>query len=281
MNADKGRYVNPLTDFGFKKLFGTEPNKVLLIDFLNQLLPDRKIKDLTYSSAEKQGLTQFDRKAIFDLHCIGDDGERFLVEMQKAKQNYFKDRSVFYASFLVQERGKTNDWDFRLAMVYSVGVLDFIFDDHRKEEELLHIVELKNQRCEVFYDKLKFIYVELPKFEKTEDQLTTQFDKWMYVFRHLSELRERPKALQDRIFKKLFEAAEIAKFSPRERVAYEESLKYYRDLKNVVDTARVEGNQEGKEEKALQVAKKMKQAGEPTDKIVRYTGLSKEEIERL
>ena len=281
MNADKGRYVNPLTDFGFKKLFGTEPNKVLLIDFLNQILPDRKIKDLTYSSGEKQGLTQFDRKAIFDLHCIGDDGERFLVEMQKAKQNYFKDRSVFYASFLVQERGKTNDWDFRLAMVYSVGVLDFIFDDHRKEEELLHIVELKNQRCEVFYDKLKFIYVELPKFEKTEDQLTTQFDKWMYVFRHLSELRERPKALQDRIFKKLFEAAEIAKFSPRERVAYEESLKYYRDLKNVVDTARVEGNQEGKEEKALQVAKKMKEAGEPADKIVRYTGLSKEEIERL
>ncbi|MGB1283101.1 MAG: PD-(D/E)XK nuclease family transposase, partial [Polaribacter sp.] len=99
MTQQKERYINPLTDFGFKKLFGTEPNKLLLIDFLNQILPDRQIKDLSYSSQEKQGLTELDRKAIFDLYCIGDNGERFIVEMQKAKQNYFKDRSVFYASF--------------------------------------------------------------------------------------------------------------------------------------------------------------------------------------
>ena len=91
----KERYINPLTDFGFKKLFGTVPNKVLLIDFLNQILPDRKIKDLTYSSGEKQGLTQLDRKAIFDLYCIGDKGEKFIVEMQKAKQNYFSPSYLF------------------------------------------------------------------------------------------------------------------------------------------------------------------------------------------
>jgi len=108
MSQQKEKYINPLTDFGFKKLFGTEPNKDLLIDFLNQILPDRKIKDLTYSSGEKQGLTELDRKAIFDLYCIGDKGERFIVEMQKAKQNYFKDRSVFYASFPIQEQGKKN-----------------------------------------------------------------------------------------------------------------------------------------------------------------------------
>ena len=227
------KYINPLTDFGFKKLFGTEPNKILLIDFLNQILPDKKIKDLTYSSGEKQGLTELDRKAIFDLYCIGDDGERFIVEMQKAKQNFFKDRSVFYASFPIQEQGKKNNWNYKLAPVYSVGILDFIFDDHKNEKELLHVVELKNQRCEVFYDKLKFIYIELPKFKKEESELKTHFDKWMYVFTHLSELQNRPKKLQDRVFKKLFEAAEIAKFSPKEREAYEKSLKYYRDIKNV------------------------------------------------
>ena len=110
MNEIKDRYINPLTDFGFKKLFGTEPNKALLIDLLNQILPDRKIKDLTYSSREKQGLTEVDRKAIFDLYCIGDNGERFIVEMQKAKQNYFKDRSVFYASFPIMEQGKRKHW---------------------------------------------------------------------------------------------------------------------------------------------------------------------------
>jgi len=271
------RYINPLTDFGFKKLFGTEPNKLLLIDFLNQILPDRKIKDLSYSSNEKLGLTEIDRKAIFDLYCIGDQGERFIVEMQKAKQNYFKDRSVFYASFPIQEQGKKNTWDYQLDPVYSVGILDFIFDDHKNEKEMLHVVELKNQRGEVFYDKLKFVYLELPKFKKKEEELETHFDKWMYIFTHLSHLQNRPKKLQERVFAKLFEAAEIAKFSPLEREAYEESLKYYRDLKNVVDTAK----EEGREEINLEIARKMKEEGESIEKIMRYTNLTKEEILKL
>ena len=277
----KERYINPLTDFGFKKLFGTEPNKVLLIDFLNQILPDRRIKDLTYSSGEKQGLTQLDRKAIFDLYCIGDKGEKFIVEMQKAKQNYFKDRSVFYASFPIQEQGKKNKWDYKLDPIYSIGILDFIFDDHKNEKELLHVVELKNQRCEVFYDKLKFVYLELPKFKKKEEELNTHFDKWMYVFTHLSQLQNRPEKLQDRVFTKLFEAAEIAKFTPKEREAYEESLKYYRDIKNVVDTSREEGREEGREERNLEIVKQMKEEGFTNDQISKVTGLRNDEIERL
>ncbi len=281
MNTLKDRYINPLTDFGFKKLFGTEPNKELLIDFLNQILPDRKVEDLTYSSGEKQGLTALDRKAIFDLYCIGDKGERFIVEMQKAKQNYFKDRSIFYASFPIQEQGNRNEWNYKLTPVYSVGILDFVFDDHKNEQELLHIVELKDQRCEVFYDKLKFIYIELPKFSKTAEGLETHFDKWMYIFTHLSNLQDRPKQLQEKIFRKLFEAAEIAKFNPKERVDYEESLKYYRDIKNVVDTSRAEGFSEGIEQGIEQTAKKMKAEGLDIQQIKRITGLTEEEIEKL
>ncbi|MEM1328894.1 MAG: Rpn family recombination-promoting nuclease/putative transposase [Bacteroidota bacterium] len=195
MKDRKDRYINPLTDFGFKKLFGTEPNKMILIDFLNEILPDRKIKDLTYSSGEKQGLTEVDRKAIFDLYCIGDNDERFIVEMQKAKQNYFKDRSVFYASFPIQEQGKRNKWDYKLAPVYSVGILDFTFNDDEGEDEekIMHLVELKDQDCKPFYEKLKFVYIELPKFDKEESELETHFDKWLYVFTHLSELQDRPK----------------------------------------------------------------------------------------
>lgn len=277
MGKQKERYINPLTDFGFKKLFGTESTKMLLIDFLNQILPDRKIKDFSYSSNEKQGKTEIDRKAIFDLYCIGDNGERFIVEMQKAKQNFFKDRSVYYASFPIQEQAKKSEWDYKLDPVYSIGILDFIFDDHKQEKELLHIVELKNQRCEVFYNKLKFIYLELPKFKKKEEDLKTHFDKWVYVLTHLSKLQDRPKKLQERVFAKLFEEAEIAKFTPEEREAYEDSLKYYRDIKNVVDTSR----EEGKEEERNEIAKEMKNNGEPIEKIMKYTNLSKEEIENL
>jgi predicted transposase/invertase (TIGR01784 family) len=277
-----GKYINPLTDFGFKKLFGTEPNKDLLIDFLNQILPERhQIKDLNYSRNEQLGQAELDRKAIFDLYCIGQSGERFIVEVQKAKQNYFKDRSIYYSSFPIQEQAKKGDWDFKQDPVYTVGILDFIFDDHKNEDELLHLIELKNQRCEVFYDKLKFIYIELPKFKKTQEELEDHFEKWLYVFRHLSELQDRPQQLQDRIFQKLFDTAEIAKFTAEERVAYEESLKYYRDIKNVVDTSREEGIEEGKEERTLEIARELKKNGIPIDMIAKSTGLSKKEIEEL
>lgn len=282
MSTLKDKYINPLTDFGFKKLFGTEPNKILLIDFLNQILPERhRIKDLSYSRNEHLGLNELDRKAIFDLYCVGESGERFIVEMQKAKQNFFKDRSVYYASFPIQEQAGKGEWDYRLEPVYSVGILDFVFDDHKTDQELLHTVELKNQRCEIFYDKLKFIYIELPKFKKQEDELETQFDKWLYVFRHLSNLQDRPLKLQDRIFQKLFEAAEIAKFSPEERDAYEDSLKYYRDLKNVVDTSREEGILEGIEKRNVEIAQKMKKKGRSNSEISELTGLNDDEISEL
>jgi len=197
--------------------------------------------------------------------------------MQKAKQNYFKDRSVFYASFPIQEQAKKNEWDYQLTSVYSVGILDFIFDDHKKDQELYHLVELKNQRCEVFYNKLKFIYIELPKFTKTEDELKTRFDKWLYVFRHLSKLQDRPQALQEKIFNRLFDAAEIAKFTPAERDAYESSLKYYRDLKNVIDTS----YEEGLKNKSIEIAQQMKLEGFSVAQISKLTGLSIEEINLL
>ncbi len=282
MSNSVTRYINPLTDFGFKKLFGTEPNKELLIDFLNQILPERhKIKDLNYSRNEHLGSNDLDRKAIFDLYCIGESGERFIVEIQKAKQNYFKDRSIYYSSFPIQEQAQKGDWDYQLEPVYTVGILDFIFDEDKESDEIIHFVELKNQRNEVFYDKLKFIYIELPKFKKQEAELETHFDKWLYVFRHLADLQNRPQKLQDKVFEKLFESAEIAKFSKEEREAYEESLKYYRDIKNVVDTSKQEGIIEGKIEEKIEIARIMKKEGESIEKIMKYTNLTRAEIEKL
>ncbi|NEP12554.1 MAG: Rpn family recombination-promoting nuclease/putative transposase [Symploca sp. SIO2C1] len=301
-NQSEEKYINILTDFGFKKLLGTEPNKYLLRDFLNLILPEQhQIKDLTYKKTENLGNTPLDRKAIFDIYCESETGEKFIVEVQKAKQNYFKDRSIYYATFPIQEQAKKGDWNFKLSSVYTVGILDFIFEDHKKDENLLHYVELKNQDCKVFYDKLKFIYLELPKFEKTEEELESHLDKWLFVLTHLSELSSRPVALEEKIFDKLFAAAEIARFSPEERQAYETSLKYYRDIKNVVDTSleeglkkgmeeglkkglqkgREEGIQKGREETLKEVVRSMKLAGFANSDIAKYTGLSESEVEQL
>jgi len=229
-----GKYLNPLTDFGFKKLFGSELNKDLLIDFLNQVLPSEyQIEILTYAQNEHLGQTEIDRKAIFDLYCVGKSGEKFIVELQKAKQNYFKDRSVFYSTFPIQEQAKSGDWNFKLTPVYTIAILDFIFEESKNDTQLLHQIELKDQN--------------------------------------------RPVALQEKIFNKLFETAEIAKFSADERHVYESSLKYYRDIKNVVDTSK----EEGIKEKALEIAINLIDLKMDDGTIAKATGLSIFNIQEL
>ncbi|NEQ69484.1 MAG: Rpn family recombination-promoting nuclease/putative transposase [Symploca sp. SIO2D2] len=299
---NQDRYINLLTDFGFKRLFGTEPNKELLIDFLNVMLPPQHtVQDVSYRNNENLGNTPLDRKAIFDIYCESKTGEKFIVELQKAKQNYFKDRSVYYATFPIQEQALKGEWNYKLSSVYTIGILDFIFEDHEEEPELFHIVELKNQKCKVFYDKLKFIYVELPKFTKTVEELESHFEKWLFLLKHLSELEAPPEALQEVVFERLFEISEIANFSPVEQEAYENSLKYYRDLQNVVATSREEGveegiargieqgrqegieqgRQEGIQENTIAIARSCKQQGLDIETIMSITQLSREDIEAL
>lgn len=270
------KYINPLTDFGFKKLFGEEVNKELLVDFLNELLPEQhKIKELTYLKNEHLPISEQDRKAIFDLYCENEKGEKFIVEIQKAKQNYFKDRSVYYASFPIQQQAiKGSNWDFKLAAVYTIGILDFIFEEDKDDTDFIHYVKLKNQRNKVFYEKLTFIYIELPKFSKTADQLSSKIEKWLYLLRYLAKLQDRPFALQEKIFTKLFAAAEIAKYSKSERDQYETSLKYYRDMNNVVGTAFEDGEKKGK----IETARNLKRMGLSFKQISDATGFSEEEI---
>ena len=278
----RDRYINPLTDFGFKRIFGTEVNKALLIDFLNVVLPaQHRVKDLTYRNTENLGNTPIDRKAIFDLYCESASGEKFIVEMQKAKHNYFKDRSVYYATFPIQEQAKKGDWNYKLTAIYTIGILDFVFSDHRNESTLFHVVELKDQDCRVFYDKLKFIYIELPKFTKTIDELETHFDQWLYLLRHLPDLEDPPLELQNSPFNQLFSVAEVANLSQSEREAYENSLKYYRDMVGVVDTAREEGREEGRRDEKLTIAQALKQSGSSLDFIAQITGLSLEDLQTL
>ena len=174
------KYINPFTDYGFKKLFGEELNKDLLLDFLNELLKDEQgeILNLTYLKTEQLGTTEIDRKAIFDLYCENEKGEKFIVELQKTKQNFFKDRSVYYSTFPIRDQAKRADWNYELKAVYTIGILDFIFDADKDEpNKFRYDVKLIDKDTQkVFYDKLTFIYLEMPKFNKSEDELETRFD---------------------------------------------------------------------------------------------------------
>ena len=217
MRRIEDKYICPFTDFGFKKIFGIEPNKDLLIDFLNELLrkDEGRIINLTYLSTEQLGRACDDRKAIFDIYCENDKGEKFIVELQKARQNFFKDRSIYYSTFPIQSQAKKGEWNFELKAVYTVGILDFVFAENKHDKEVFHHeVQLFNKTTQkVFYDKLTYIYLEMPKFTKTEEELETHFDNWLYILRNLSDLTKRPKKLQEKIFNSLFEQAEIANYT--------------------------------------------------------------------
>jgi len=294
ISEKEGRYINPYTDFGFKKLFGTEMNKDLLVSFLNSLFnnPENEIEDVQYLNSEKLGDGYNDRHSILDVYCATRDGSRFIVEMQKAEQAYFKDRSLYYSTFAIREQApKGQKWNYHLDNVYTVGVLNFEFkDDEYPADKFRHEVKLKDvEDNHVFYDKLTFVYLEMPKFNKSEDELETMFDKWMFVLRNLSRLLDRPKSLQDRVFDKLFRQAEIARYSDVERRQYEASLKEYWDYTSTMDTAYGKGKQEGMEEgmeKGMkegktEIAHKMKADGLTPEIISKYTGLTIEEIENL
>ena len=302
------RYLNPLTDFGFKRLFGTEMNKELLISFLNALFHDKDIRDVSYLNSEQLGDSEDDRRSVFDVYCEDAQGDKFVVEMQNVYQEFFKDRSVYYATIPIRDQGRKGDWDFELKAVYTVGVLNFCLTDD--PEHYVHEVKLVDLGTkEVFYDKLTFAYIEIPKFNKDEEHLDTMWDKWMFVLRNLSHLMDRPPALQERVFTRLFEQAEIAKLSKTELRNYTYGMDTLRDYKNGLATAKKQGialgrqegihlgRQEGialgtekgialgKEEgialTSRKIALSLKEMGMSVPDIIKATGLSAEEIKKL
>ena len=286
MTDFKEKYINPFTDYGFKRLFGEEPNKDLLLDFLNELLKEEQgnIVDLTYLKNENLANTELNRKAIFDLYCTNEKGEKFIVELQKTKQKFFKDRTLYYSTFPIQEQAKTGSgWDFELKKVYTIAILDFVFDEDKNEpNKFRYDIQLTDiDTRKVFYDKLTFIYLEMPKFNKKVNELKTRFEKWLFVLKNLHKLDRVPRELKEQVFLKLFKTAEIAKFNKEEFQHYEDSLKYYRDIKNSLDTAREEGEKRGKIEGKVEVVKTMLKKGMDIQLIIEITGLSKKEIEQL
>lgn len=281
MRHTEERNISLLTDFGFKRIFGTKPNKDLLIDFLNSLFNgEQVVKDVTFLNSEHVGDVHTDRKAIFDVYCENEHGEKFIVEMQNAYQTYFKDRSLYYATFPIREQAQKGEgWNYKLKHVYVVALLNYDMSDPAFSDNTINhdIGLLDKQTHRVFNDKLTFKYVEISKFNKRIEELKTNYDKWLFVLQNLSRLDRQPEYLQTAVFNRLFAEAEIAKFTRAELREYEDSLKAYRDIKNSLDSAK----QEGKKDKAIEIAKNLLEMGMSIDNIMKATGLSQEEIAKL
>ena len=220
MKQVEERYISLLTDFGFKRIFGTAMNKDLLICFLNSLFNGRQVvKDVSYLNPEH----------------VGD--------------------------------------------VYTVALLNFnMNEDAFDKEKIRHHVQLCDTAThKIFYDKLEFIYVEIAKFNKSLDELETLYDKWLYALKNLYKLTQRPKELCDKVFDRLFEEAEIAKFTPQEIREYEASKMAYRDIKNSIDTAK----REGRIEANIETAQRLLAMGLPTEQVAKATQLPLDMVQNL
>jgi len=235
------RYIEPTTDFGFKKLFGEEGSKNVLKSFLFHILElESPIIDISFLTQEQLPDSQYERIGIYDIYCIDEKDNRFIVEMQKVKQIYFKDRALYYSTFPISQQAEKGGWNYRLNPVYCIGVLDFTFAEDKR---YLRRIQLSDgETHEIFYDKLTFVFIELPKFDKELIELKNDADKWIYFLRHLSELNEIPSEFSDNTeMDEAFHIAEIAAMTGDERYQYEDSLKRLRDEYSVLQTVRVEG----------------------------------------
>jgi predicted transposase/invertase (TIGR01784 family) len=255
---------------------------------------------LTYLKNEYLGKHPQDRKTVFDIYCETESQDTFIVEMQKAKQMYFKDRTLYYITYPIQTQAKKDvrnskdktknyAWDYQLKRVYSVAVMDFAFSDSLPEKVKHDIMLMDVQDHTVFYDKLRLIYLEMPHFTKKVVDLETQEDKWLFVLKNLSRLEEIPDKLKDKIFAKLFDTADMTNYTPNLLSQYQDSLKDYRDLKNSMDTYKLEGKAEGKAEGKLEgkleekrdIALNLLRGGFSDESVHQFTGLALPEIAQM
>lgn len=204
--------------------------------------------------------------------------------MQKESSSYFADRLLFYAAILIQEQGKSVDahWNYNLPEIYFIAVVDFRFAGMPTDQYVHHVSLIETKSNLLFYKKLKFIYLELPSFNKTPKELETDQDKWLFCLKHLGNLKEIPVSLEGApIFKKLFNIAEVSNLTSAEMNAYQQSLKIKRDNYNHDQYVLNQGEAKGKYKNSLEIARELKKEGLTVEFIAKTTKLSLEEIEAL
>ena len=276
------KFINPFTDVGFKRIFGQEISKPVLIAFLNSLLEgERIIVDLKSLDKEQVRLTNDDRSLIYDVYCETDSGEHIIVEMQNKYQPHFKKRSIYYVSRSIVEQGQRGrEWDYDIKAVYLVAFLNFqlsdISNDFRTDVALM---DMKHHT--VFSDKVRLVYLQLPYFTKDANDCNTVFDKFIYTLKNLDILERMPWVAQESVFQKLADIAEVASLTKEERLQYDENIRAYRDTKAVMEGQFLEGKKEGRSEERWANACSLKKNGISIDIIAKSLGLTPEEIEAL
>ncbi len=280
------RFINPFTDIGFKRIFGQEISKPLIIDFLNSLfLGEKHITNITFLDKEQPALFEDDRSLIYDIYCETEQKENIIVEMQNKSQPYFKNRSIYYVSEAIARQGeKGAGWKYQIDAVYLVAFLNFSPMDFKKKFRT--DVEMKDKESnETFSDKMRMTFIQLPLFTMEADECKTDFEKWIYVLKNMETLTRLPWAAKSSVFKRLEQIADVASLSRKERMKYDEGLRKYRDTLSVLEGAKqdglAEGRAEGIQKEKAETVKRLAAIGADIRTIAIATGLTETEVKAL
>ena len=239
------KFINPFTDVGFKRIFGQEINKDLLIDFLNALLKgERSVKDIRFLDKELLPEFEKDRGLIYDIYCTDENGDEFIVEMQNKEHVNFRERTLYYLSQAIARQGERgSDWKFALKAVYGVFFLNFQLTDLASKFRTDIVLEDRDTH-ELFTDKMRYIFLELPLFDKEENECETDFERWIYVLKNMETLQRLPFKARNAVFKRLEDIVDIASMSKEDRIRYDESIKVYRDRLAIMEFERMKGSRQ-------------------------------------
>jgi conserved hypothetical protein (putative transposase or invertase) len=238
-----GRYARILLDYWFKRAFGMESRKRLLMLFLQEVIPEHRIASLTYAPQEHENPNP-DMKGIrVDVECTDEDGTRFVVEMQLAYQKHFYERALFNSTFAIQEQMIAGQDTYDFPAVYFIGVMDYSL--HDSTEGVLFRYDIRRRNSfEIMTDRIQYIFLELPNCQVLTPK-STVLEKICYALHNMENLPGMPEGFEGEIFRLLFESAEIAKFTPQEKTKYENDMTTERDIRNQIATAREQGVEEG------------------------------------
>ena len=273
------KFIDPLTDFGFKRIFANEEHKNITIDFLNSILQLKSpIVSITFQNLEKGGYSKDEKKSIFDIFAKDSEGREIIVELQRADQQFFVDRSIFYTAKQIVNMGVKGSWNYEIQPIYFIAILDF---PHFQDEKYIRRVSCKDEENIEITEKLNFVYIEIPKFRKSLEELEN-FDRWIYFLKHLDSLENR--VFNSEPFSDAFEIAYFSNLEGDDRLRYEIDLKERRDKFAVeqFQKNRFElGLEQGKKEEKIAIAKLLLASGDSIEKISQVTQLSEEEIKNL
>lgn len=293
--------INPLCDFGFKRIFGTEENKDVLISFLNSILSDQvgHIQTIRYLNTELLGSMPSEKHLVYDIYCTNNEGDSFIIEMQRGKQNHFSNRIISYIARAISHSLKRGDRLYDFPNIYSLNLLDFNAHEFEGSARFFWTINLKDDDNKIFSRKITMTFIELRKFAAQVKEVSAEDEKhqWLYLLKNIQNISRSELSSSNPIFDRVFEMCNYANLNTMEKEDYRKSILEYEDVQDAVACAREDGREEGRMEGRMegmkegmekgiekgiqQVALQMLSMGVDVPTISKATGLSKTEIEEL